>query len=100
MEGLSVRINKLFIREQTGELCRDVQGVSAVYTIKPKQMKNKFFKKIQQTHTPLPRDHRCAAFCKQGICLKKAAIRYIGTKNSEKFIFVIGKSSDRMPREI
>lgn len=59
MEGLSVRINKLFIREQTGELCRDVQGVSAVYTIKPKQMKNKFFKKIQQTHTPPPGPPLC-----------------------------------------
>lgn len=59
MEGLSVRINKLFIREQTGELCRDVQGVSAVYTIKPKQMKNKFFKKIQQTHIPPPGPPLC-----------------------------------------
>lgn len=59
MESLSVRINKLFIREQTGELCRDVQGVSAVYTIEPKQMKNKFFKKIQQTHTPPPGPPLC-----------------------------------------
>lgn len=53
MEGLSVRINKLFIREQTGELCRDVQGVSAVYTIKSETNEKQIFQKNStNTHTP------------------------------------------------
>lgn len=60
MEGLSVRINKLFIREQTGELCRDVQGVSAVYTIKSETNEKQIFQKNStNTHTPPPGSPLC-----------------------------------------